>query len=345
MSPPWVSSPRRTAGVMLAMLVVAVGGGFAASTGPSQAQVTIPVLGSTTTTKAPPTTAAPPPTTAPAPAPPQTTPDTTPPAPAPTEAPTVAPPVAATPPQAPVTFPAPAIAPQLPVPLPVPRPPVTLRPEPKVAMTPAQRAFRQARFARGLPSATVVAGSYGIGVSGVLIIAFLLITLSALAKSQRSAVIVSTGGTTMDRIRTNNRLPIGFACLGLAVVVAILGYLGLSRNADVNRQIPYLASAGMAVVILATIGGAFIVAEQLRNDDKRIAELEDAVRLLAGAVAPALEAPARVASRSAVVDHTPTAVYEPEPSADDLEIAETVPAAAGTVRTQRVAKRISRDRK
>ena len=342
MKPSATPSLRQAAGLILAMLVVAVAGGFAASTGPGLAQVTIPVLGSTTTTKAPPTTSAPPPTTAPAP--PQTTPETTPPAPAPTEAPTVPPPAEVTAPQAPVTFPAPAIAPQLPVPLPVPRPPVTLRPEPKVSMTPTQRAFRQARFARGLPSATVVAGSYGIGVSGVLIIAFLLITLSALAKSQRSAVIVSTGGTTMDRIRTNNRLPIGFACLGLAVVVAVLGYLGLSRNADVNRQIPYLASAGMAVVILATIGGAFIVAEQLRNDDKRIAELEDAVRLLAGAVAPALEAPARVASRSAV-DHTPAAVYEPEPSADDLEIAETVPAAAGAARTQRVAKRISRDRK
>ncbi|GAC1533659.1 MAG: hypothetical protein NVS3B12_13370 [Acidimicrobiales bacterium] len=339
-----MQSTRRTAGLILAMLVIAVAGGFAATTGPSFAQVTIPKLGSTTTstTKAPPTTSAPPPTAAPGPS--QTTPETTPPAPAPTEAPTVPPPAAATPPQAPVTFPAPAIAPQLPVPLPVPRPPVTLRPERKVPLTSGQRSFRRARFARGLPSATVVAGSYGIGVTGVLIIAFLLITLSALAKSQRSAVIVSTGGTTMDRIRTNNRLPIGFACLGLAVVVAILGYLGLSRNADVNRQIPYLASAGMAVVILATIGGAFIVAEQLRNDDKRIAELEDAVRLLAGAVAPALEAPARVASRSAAADRSAAAVYEPEPSADDLEIAETVPAAAGTGRTQRVAKRISRDR-
>lgn len=69
----------------------------------------------------------------------------------------------------------------------------------------------------------------------------------------------------MDRTNRATRLSIGFGCLGVAVVVAIIGYLGLSRNPDVNRQIPYLASAGMAVVILASVGGAFIVAEQLRN--------------------------------------------------------------------------------
>jgi len=177
------------------------------------------------------------------------------------------------------------------------------------------------------------------GVGGALLIAFLLIALSALARAGRT-IVVSTGGHTMERIRTNNRLPIGFACLGLAVVVAILGYLGLSRNPDVNRQIPYLASAGMAVVILAAVGGSFIVAEQLRNDDKRIAELEEAVRLLAGAVAPALEAPARVASTRPSAAPA-AAVYAPEPSPEDVEVTQTVPAA----RAQRVAKRISKARK
>lgn len=316
---------------LLLMVLFAVAGLFATtSVGRAQTPIpTIPGLGTTTTTRPPatqPPTTQPPPTAAPTVAPTE----------APTEAPTVAPTVPAQPPE---TFPAPAIAPQQQVPLPVPRPPVTLRREPQVPLTPQQRAVRRAVFAAGLPSGTVVAGSYGIGLASVFLIAFLLISLSALSRAQRSRAVVSTGGTTMDRIRINNRLPIGFACLGLAVVVAILGYLGLSRNPDVNRQIPYLASAGMAVVILAAIGGSFIVAEQLRNDDRRMAELEEAVRLLAGAVAPALEAPARVAPAASRASEPK--VYEPATSAEDTEIIETTPAA----RPQRVAKRISKERK
>lgn len=90
-----------------------------------------------------------------------------------------------------------------------------------------------------------------------------------------------------------NRLMAGLACFGAATLVAIIGYLKISIEPDLNRQIPYLASAGMALVILVVLGGALIVGEQLRSDAQRIAQLEEAVSTLAGQVAPTVERPAR----------------------------------------------------
>ncbi len=90
-----------------------------------------------------------------------------------------------------------------------------------------------------------------------------------------------------------NRLMAGLGCFALATVVAIVGYLKISIEPDLNRQIPYLASAGMALVILVVLGGALIVGEQLRTDAQRIEELEQAVSTLASQVAPNVERPAR----------------------------------------------------
>ena len=89
------------------------------------------------------------------------------------------------------------------------------------------------------------------------------------------------------------RLLAGLACLVVAAVIGIVGYLKLSLEPAVNRQIPYMASAGMALVLLSAIGGSLLVAEQLRTDDRRIEELEEAVRSLAAAMAPGIESPAR----------------------------------------------------
>ena len=88
-------------------------------------------------------------------------------------------------------------------------------------------------------------------------------------------------------------LLVGVGCLGLAALVGLVGWLKLSLEPQVNRQIPYLASAGMTLVILAAIGGSLLVAEQLRSDDKRIADLEDAFRRLADTLEPIVESPPR----------------------------------------------------
>jgi hypothetical protein len=132
-------------------------------------------------------------------------------------------------------------------------------------------------------SPAAVTGSFGLGVAGILGFAFVLIVL---------ATRVRQGGPRMSDSR-RNRLYLGVALLALAAVVGLVGYLKLSLEPDVNRQIPYLASAGMALVLLSAAGGALIVGEQLRADEERIEELEAAVLALSSAVSPAIEAPAR----------------------------------------------------
>jgi energy-converting hydrogenase Eha subunit G len=131
-----------------------------------------------------------------------------------------------------------------------------------------------------------VTGAYGIALGTILAVALIVSGLAYRVRTTRQ------GGQPMtDRQRW--RLLAGLACLVLAALVGIVGYLKLSLEPAVNRQIPYMASAGMALVLLSAIGGSLLVAEQLRTDDRRIEELEEAVRSLASAMGPAIEAPAR----------------------------------------------------
>jgi uncharacterized membrane protein len=89
------------------------------------------------------------------------------------------------------------------------------------------------------------------------------------------------------------RFILGVSSLAAAAAVGIVGYLKLSVEPAVNHQIPYLASSGMALVLLAVLGGSLLVAEQLRADERKVEELESAIRSLADAVAPAVEAAPR----------------------------------------------------
>ena len=143
------------------------------------------------------------------------------------------------------------------------------------------------------------------------------VVLAATAESERIADAITRGyvaggvallGSTLVVIgfatRTGGapvnprhwRFLLGVASLAAAAVVGIVGYLQLSTEPAVNHQIPYLASSGMALVFLAVLGGSLLVAEQLRADEAHVQELESAIRDLADAVAPAIEAPPRRAS-------------------------------------------------
>lgn len=99
-----------------------------------------------------------------------------------------------------------------------------------------------------------------------------------------------------------NRLYLGLGALAVAALAGFVGWYQLSGNPNVNQQLPYLASAGVIVVIASAIGGALLVGEQLRGDDRRIEELEDAVRELAAALAPMIESPARRPARELAYD-------------------------------------------
>ena len=143
---------------------------------------------------------------------------------------------------------------------------------------PSAPSVRKGSVADALP------GAYALGVGAVLLVAAVLVGAAARTRQ---------GGPPMLDPRRRWRLLTGAGCLGLAALVGLLGWLKLSLEPAVNRQIPYLASAGMALVILAAIGGALLVADQLRNDSERIDELEEAVRRLSATLEPIIESTPR----------------------------------------------------
>jgi hypothetical protein len=89
------------------------------------------------------------------------------------------------------------------------------------------------------------------------------------------------------------RIIAGIAALIAAAVVGLVGYLKLSLEPSLNHQIPYLASAGMALVVLCTIGGCLILSDVIRSDSLRTEELALAIQRLADALAPDIERPPR----------------------------------------------------
>ena len=101
-----------------------------------------------------------------------------------------------------------------------------------------------------------------------------------------------TGGSTMKSSRP--RLWVGSSVVALAALVGAIGWFRISGEPLLNRQIPFLASAGLFAVLLAIVGGALMVSEQLKGDQGRIEELENAVKALTEALAPTIEAPPRV---------------------------------------------------
>lgn len=93
----------------------------------------------------------------------------------------------------------------------------------------------------------------------------------------------------------------GQLLLVLGFVLMLFGYLGVSREVLVARQIPYLVSGGLLGVALVSLGGRYLLIEDLRRDSGRLQRLEEAVTdlraaLLAQPDAPALDAPARGSS-------------------------------------------------
>jgi hypothetical protein len=89
------------------------------------------------------------------------------------------------------------------------------------------------------------------------------------------------------------RLVLGLVCIAAAAIVGVVGYLKLSVEPSLNHQLPYLASSGMALILLSVLGAALVVADQLQTDDARMQELATSIERLAEALAPGIERPAR----------------------------------------------------
>lgn len=85
------------------------------------------------------------------------------------------------------------------------------------------------------------------------------------------------------------RLALGVASLVVAAIVGIVGYMKLSLEPSLNHQLPYLASAGMALVFFSAVGVSLIVSDQLQTDDARMRELAAAIERLAEVLGPDIE--------------------------------------------------------
>lgn len=102
-----------------------------------------------------------------------------------------------------------------------------------------------------------------------------------------------TGGSRMSETR-RWRLYTGIGLLLASAVVGIVGWYKVSGEPALNFEMSVVFSAGVAAMILAVAGGALLVAEQMRTDDTRLDDMEDAIRSLVLAMAPSIERPARL---------------------------------------------------
>ena len=81
-------------------------------------------------------------------------------------------------------------------------------------------------------------GAFAIGLGTVITVALLVVGLASRVKP---------GGTPVTQPQRRWRLILGVLCITAAAIVGVIGYLKLSLEPAVDRQIPYLASAGMAL--------------------------------------------------------------------------------------------------
>ena len=146
------------------------------------------------------------------------------------------------------------------------------------------------------PVAAALPGAWAITLAAVLSVTGLGTGMLALAKRGLFAARGEDGGIDVEATK-RWRLLGGLALLGAAAVVGVVGWYNLSDEPQVAVQIVYLASTGFAVLVLAVAGGSLVIADQLRADERRLREVEDALVNLAGQIQPLVSEPPRIIER------------------------------------------------
>ena len=85
---------------------------------------------------------------------------------------------------------------------------------------------------------------------------------------------------------------IGWVLLGIAALVILIGWIGVSGTPVVAKQIPYVVSGGIGGVLLAVLGAYFLGTEELRKDSGRLDRLERMVLELHDVLLARSDAPA-----------------------------------------------------
>lgn len=70
---------------------------------------------------------------------------------------------------------------------------------------------------------------------------------------------------------------LGYILVAIGGLLLLAGYLGVSREVIVARQIPFLVSGGLVGLAAITFGGRLLLIEDLRRDSGRLDRLEKAV--------------------------------------------------------------------
>lgn len=84
---------------------------------------------------------------------------------------------------------------------------------------------------------------------------------------------------------------VGWVLLGVAALVILIGWIGVSGTPVVAKQIPYVVSGGIGGVLLALLGAYFLGTEELRKDSGRLDRLEQMVNELHDALLARSDAP------------------------------------------------------
>jgi hypothetical protein len=70
---------------------------------------------------------------------------------------------------------------------------------------------------------------------------------------------------------------LGYILIAVGALLLLAGYLGVSREVIVARQIPYIVSGGLVGLAAVTLGGRLLLIEDLRRDSGRLDRLEKMV--------------------------------------------------------------------
>jgi hypothetical protein len=111
--------------------------------------------------------------------------------------------------------------------------------------------------------------------------------------SARAVTVRSTGGPTpptdpVERVEVTPsvgfawladgiRPYLGYLFIAAGIVALFVGWWGVSGTALVAKQLPYIASAGLAGVVLIAIGNRIFLINDLRRDSGRLDRLEEMV--------------------------------------------------------------------
>lgn len=95
----------------------------------------------------------------------------------------------------------------------------------------------------------------------------------------------------------------GWCFYGFGALLVVLGYVGVSGESIVAKQLPYLVSGGLGGVLLAVLGAYVLGIDALRRDSGRLDRMERQIEELHRALLQRGDAPAVTDGRS-VADGT-----------------------------------------